>query len=143
MDEPCYDCLVIGGGPAGLTAAIYLTRYHLSLKVIDAGKSRAGWIPCSHNHAGYPGGINGKELLRLMREQAQMRLEVLKKELETGREELEKVEKQRAYLQETVLRISGAVQVLEELLAQEAEQNGGAAETPQHLYSRSGEAQVH
>jgi thioredoxin reductase (NADPH) len=67
-----YDCLVIGGGPAGLTAAIYLVRYHLSLKVVDAGNSRAGWIPCSHNHAGYPGGINGKELLRLMREQAQM-----------------------------------------------------------------------
>jgi len=72
MTDFDYDCLVIGGGPAGLTAAIYLTRYHLSLKVIDAGKSRAGWIPCTHNHAGYPGGINGKELLRLMREQAQM-----------------------------------------------------------------------
>jgi thioredoxin reductase (NADPH) len=72
MSDFDFDCLVIGGGPAGLTAAIYLARYHLSLKVIDAGKSRAGWIPCSHNHAGYPGGINGKELLRLMREQAQM-----------------------------------------------------------------------
>ena len=72
MSEFDYDCLVIGGGPAGLTAAIYLTRYHLSLKVIDAGKSRAAWIPCTHNHAGYPGGIEGKELLRLMREQAQM-----------------------------------------------------------------------
>lgn len=72
MSEFELDCLVIGGGPAGLTAAIYLARYHLSLQVVDAGKSRAGWIPCSHNHAGYPGGISGKELLRLMREQAQM-----------------------------------------------------------------------
>ncbi|HEY0325395.1 MAG TPA: NAD(P)/FAD-dependent oxidoreductase [Allosphingosinicella sp.] len=71
MSDFDYDCLVIGGGPAGLTAAIYLTRYHLSLKVIDAGKSRAGWIPCTHNHAGFPDGISGKELLRLMREQAQ------------------------------------------------------------------------
>jgi thioredoxin reductase (NADPH) len=67
-----HDCLVIGGGPAGLTAAIYLTRYHLSLKVVDAGKSRANWIPCTHNHAGFPGGISGKELLQRMREQAQM-----------------------------------------------------------------------
>ncbi len=67
-----YDCLVIGGGPAGLTAAIYLTRYHLSLKVVDAGKSRASWIPCTHNHAGFPGGISGKDLLAKMREQAQM-----------------------------------------------------------------------
>lgn len=71
MTEFDVDCLIVGGGPAGLTAAIYLTRYHLSLKVIDAGKSRAGWIPCTHNHAGYPDGISGKELLRLMREQAQ------------------------------------------------------------------------
>ena len=71
MSDFDYDCLVIGGGPAGLTAAIYLTRYHLSLKVMDAGKSRAGWIPCTHNHAGFPDGISGKELLRLMREQAQ------------------------------------------------------------------------
>jgi thioredoxin reductase (NADPH) len=71
MSEPCYDCLVIGGGPAGLTAAIYLARYHLSLKVVDAGKSRASLIPCSHNHAGYPDGISGAELVRLMTEQAQ------------------------------------------------------------------------
>lgn len=69
-DAP-YDCLIIGGGPAGLTAAIYLTRFHLDIQVVDAGNSRASWIPCSHNHAGYPDGINGKELLRLMREQAQ------------------------------------------------------------------------
>ena len=71
MNEPDYDCLVIGGGPAGLTAAIYLTRYHLSLKVIDAGKSRASWIPCTHNHAGFPDGISGTELLARMKEQAQ------------------------------------------------------------------------
>jgi thioredoxin reductase (NADPH) len=71
MSEPCYDCLVIGGGPAGLTAAIYLTRFHLSIQVVDAGKSRAALIPCTHNHAGYPDGISGKELVRLMTEQAQ------------------------------------------------------------------------
>lgn len=71
MTQPEYDCLVIGGGPAGLTAAIYLTRFHLSLKVVDSGESRAAWIPCTHNHAGYPEGINGKELLARMRAQAQ------------------------------------------------------------------------
>ncbi|HVF83827.1 MAG TPA: NAD(P)/FAD-dependent oxidoreductase [Sphingomicrobium sp.] len=65
------DCLIIGGGPAGLTAAIYLSRFLLDIQVVDGGNSRAAWIPCSHNHAGYPDGINGKELLRLMREQAQ------------------------------------------------------------------------
>ena len=70
MNKPL-DCLIIGGGPAGLTAAIYLARFRLDIRVIDAGDSRASWISCSHNHAGYPDGINGKELLRLMREQAQ------------------------------------------------------------------------
>lgn len=64
------DCLVIGGGPAGVTAAIYLARFHLTVRVIDAGKSRVTWIPRTHNHAGYPGGIPGTELLSLMRSQA-------------------------------------------------------------------------
>lgn len=71
MQDFTHDVLIIGGGPAGLTSAIYLVRYHLKIKVIDAGNSRAGWIPCTHNHAGYPDGINGKELLARMREQAQ------------------------------------------------------------------------
>jgi len=71
MTEPDLDCLIIGGGPAGLTAAIYLARFHLKLKVVDAGKSRAGLIPCTRNHAGFPDGISGKELIGRMKEQAQ------------------------------------------------------------------------
>ena len=71
MDEPDYDCLVIGGGPAGLTAAIYLARFHLALKVVDAGNSRASWIPCTRNHAGFAEGISGKELIARMTAQAQ------------------------------------------------------------------------
>ena len=70
MAEPL-DCLIVGGGPAGLTAAIYLARFHLDILVVDDGKGRAESIPCTHNHAGYPDGISGKELDRLMREQAQ------------------------------------------------------------------------
>ncbi|GAA4717814.1 NAD(P)/FAD-dependent oxidoreductase [Sphingomonas lutea] len=71
MDDPKpLDCLIIGGGPAGLTAAIYLARFHMDILVVDGGKSRASWIPCTHNHAGYPDGINGKELLQRMRDQA-------------------------------------------------------------------------
>ncbi len=53
-----------------MTAAIYLARFHLTLRVVDAGKSRVTWIPRSHNHPGYPGGIAGTELLARMREQA-------------------------------------------------------------------------
>lgn len=65
------DVLIVGGGPAGLTAAIYLARYHRRVIVVDAGHSRARWIPTSHNHAGFPDGIAGDELLRRMREQAE------------------------------------------------------------------------
>ena len=70
MSEPDLDCLIIGGGPAGLTAAIYLARFHLKLRVVDAGNSRASSIPCTRNHAGFPDGISGKELIERMKEQA-------------------------------------------------------------------------
>ena len=71
MDEQPLDCLVIGAGPAGLTAAIYLARFHLDILVVDGGKGRAATIPCTRNHAGYPDGISGKELIGLMKAQAQ------------------------------------------------------------------------
>ncbi|WP_447752188.1 NAD(P)/FAD-dependent oxidoreductase [Sphingopyxis fribergensis] len=69
-DAPPYDCLVIGGGPAGLTAAIYLARFHLAVLVVDSGDSRAELIPLTRNHAGFPEGISGSALLSRMREQA-------------------------------------------------------------------------
>jgi thioredoxin reductase (NADPH) len=71
MDEDSLDCLIIGGGPAGLTAAIYLARFHMSVRVVDAGRSRAGWIPCTRNVPGFTEGINGNELLARMRAQAE------------------------------------------------------------------------
>jgi thioredoxin reductase (NADPH) len=70
MEEPILDCLIIGGGPAGLTAAIYLARFHLDIMVVDGGKSRASSIPCTRNVPGFTDGIEGAELLRRMRDQA-------------------------------------------------------------------------
>lgn len=70
MTEPPLDCLIVGAGPAGLTAAIYLARYRRRILVLHDGRSRATWIPTSHNHAGYPEGINGLELLATMTAQA-------------------------------------------------------------------------
>lgn len=65
-----WDCLVIGGGPAGLTAALYLARFRRSVLVIDGGRSRAGGIPRSHNHPGFIDGISGETLLQTLRTQA-------------------------------------------------------------------------
>lgn len=70
MDHGTDDVLVIGGGPAGLTAATYLGRLHRRVRVVDAGASRARWIPESNNCPGFPQGISGVDLLARMREQA-------------------------------------------------------------------------
>jgi thioredoxin reductase (NADPH) len=68
MTEPV-DCLIIGGGPAGLTAATYLGRFRRNVLVVDGGKSRAAQIPESHNHPGFAG-IAGPALLAAMRRHA-------------------------------------------------------------------------
>lgn len=65
------DCLVIGAGPAGLTAAIYLARFLRDARVIDGGDSRASTIPLSHNLPGFPDGVSGPEILGRMRAQAE------------------------------------------------------------------------
>ncbi|HEY0328448.1 MAG TPA: NAD(P)/FAD-dependent oxidoreductase [Rhodopseudomonas sp.] len=64
------DCLIVGGGPAGLTAAIYLARYRRNILVIDDGHSRAALIPESHNYPGFPDGVSGAGLLANLRQQA-------------------------------------------------------------------------
>jgi thioredoxin reductase (NADPH) len=65
------DCIIVGGGPAGLTAAIYLARFHLSIRLFDCGLSRAALIPLTRNHAGFPDGIAGPDLLARMLAQAE------------------------------------------------------------------------
>src|SRR4051812_16607969 len=69
MHTETFDSLVVGGGPAGLTAAIYLARYLRRTCVVDDGASRALLIPESHNYPGFKG-IAGPELLRRLRDQA-------------------------------------------------------------------------
>jgi thioredoxin reductase (NADPH) len=69
--DDIHDCLIIGAGPAGLTAATYLARFRRDIVVLDGGRSRARWIPASHNCPGFPFGVAGDELLARYRTHAQ------------------------------------------------------------------------
>jgi thioredoxin reductase (NADPH) len=64
------DVIIVGGGAAGLTAASYLGRFRRPCLVLDAGESRARWIPESHNMPGFPQGVAGAVLLEKFRAQA-------------------------------------------------------------------------
>lgn len=66
---PVLDCLIIGAGPGGLTAAIYLRRFHRTIMIIDKGESRLSLIPVSHNYPGFADGVQGMALLQSLREQ--------------------------------------------------------------------------
>ena len=62
-----------------------------------------------------------------MQEQLRLRLEALKKEFEVGQTRLQETERQQALLRETLLRISGAIQVLEELLEESGDETRDGA----------------
>lgn len=57
-----YEVIVIGGGPAGLSAALYLARYDRRTAVFDAGQGRSTWHQINHNYLGFPGGVPAREL---------------------------------------------------------------------------------
>ena len=64
------DCLIVGAGPAGLTAAIYLARFRRRIAIYGSGAPRASYIPRTRNYPGFPDGISGNELLERLRAQA-------------------------------------------------------------------------
>lgn len=60
------DVVIIGAGPAGLAAALYLARYRRDILVLHDGKSRALRIPLTHNAPGFPDGVRGPQLIARM-----------------------------------------------------------------------------
>ena len=88
MAEKKYDVIIIGGGPAGLTAGLYVSRARLSCLIVE--KMAAGGLVVNaglvENYPGFPQGIGGLELAELIDEQAKKYgLEVLLAEV-TGLE---------------------------------------------------------
>jgi thioredoxin reductase (NADPH) len=71
MNTEHFDVIVIGGGPAGLTAAIYLSRSKLNTLVLNSG-TVGGQLILTHEIANYPGveSTSGYALARTMKKQA-------------------------------------------------------------------------
>jgi thioredoxin reductase (NADPH) len=65
-----YDCIVVGGGPAGLSAAIYLARFNRSVLVIDRKTGRSTFPQVNENYLGFPAGIQARKLRLLGKRQA-------------------------------------------------------------------------
>jgi len=72
MTEDVYDIIVVGGGPAGLTAALYTARHNHKTLVLEGRKTggkalQAHWVD---NYPGFPDGISGQDLMENMIKQA-------------------------------------------------------------------------
>src|SRR3989338_5841832 len=81
MDK-MYDVIIIGSGPAGLTAAIYTTRANLKTLVV-AGTKWGGQLMLTsvvENFPGFPEGIQGPDLMMAMRKQAEHHGALIKEE---------------------------------------------------------------
>lgn len=61
--EHLYDVIIVGGGAAGLSAAIYLQRYNLSCLIVEKGRGRSFWMQDLRNYLGLPPETPGRDLL--------------------------------------------------------------------------------
>ncbi|APH03315.1 pyridine nucleotide-disulfide oxidoreductase [Bacillus weihaiensis] len=70
MGENSYQCIIVGGGIAGLQAAIQLGRYMHHVVVIDSDDGRSNACRGYHNLLGWPNGVSGETLRSLGKSQA-------------------------------------------------------------------------
>lgn len=71
MVETIYDSIIIGGGPAGLSAAIYLARFNRTVLVVDKEDGRSTYPQINENYLGFPEGIHVRQLRKLGKKQAE------------------------------------------------------------------------
>src|SRR3954471_15384625 len=65
-----FDCIVIGGGPGGLSAAVYLGRLRRSVLVVDSSHGRSTWHQVNRNYLGFPSGVHATALREIGEKQA-------------------------------------------------------------------------
>jgi thioredoxin reductase (NADPH) len=66
-----YDCAVVGGGPAGLSAALYMGRMRRSVIIIDDHEGSSTWHQVNRNYLGFPDGIHANKLREVGRQQVE------------------------------------------------------------------------
>jgi len=66
-----WDCIIVGAGPAGLSAAVYMGRFKRRTLVLDAGDGRWSYGQRNENYLGFPNGVSARRLHRLGRAQAE------------------------------------------------------------------------
>lgn len=116
MSDAMYDVVIIGGGPAGLTAGIYTARDMFKTLILE--KNNCGGLPSGtdfiENYPGFPDGIKGPELMEKFKKQAE-RFSVEIKEFEEvknikSEEDIIKVKTDNAeYSAKAVIVASGSV----------------------------------
>jgi thioredoxin reductase (NADPH) len=70
-ENEVFDCAIIGAGPAGLSAAIYMGRMRRSVAVIDDDEGRSTWHQVNRNYLGFPDGVHATALREVGRTQAE------------------------------------------------------------------------
>jgi thioredoxin reductase (NADPH) len=71
VEQKTWDAIIVGGGCAGLSGAIYLGRAMRQILLIDSGQSLALWEPDVQNYLGFPEGVSGEELIQRGKLQAE------------------------------------------------------------------------
>jgi thioredoxin reductase (NADPH) len=66
-----WDCIIVGAGPAGLSAAVYMGRFRRRTLVVDSGTGRWSYGQHNDNYLGFPDGLSARKLHNLGRKQAE------------------------------------------------------------------------